>query len=383
MKLTARDVLDILRQFELAGSADVPRHIERLKSLESSQANTIVSCVFRKTAYFVVIDETAEDDADYIADQLDNPDGSLVFNPIADIETYALPWHSKDVYVWRVESQKQRLDGLVAAENPGKSRSTWQKLIKNGQVKVNGKVITQASYNVLPGSKVEVVDQETLDFSDESLPIVFEDDNVIVVNKPAGILTHAKGEISEEFTVADFFARVSSHGSETNRPGIVHRLDRDTSGVMIGAKNDETALLLKKQFSQRRVKKSYIAIIEGTPEQSTGTIRVPIGRNPSAPSTFRADPKGKSAETEYQVLATANGQSLVLLKPLTGRTHQLRVHMQFIGTPIVGDRVYGKAGDRLYLHAHSLEITIPTSDRRVFTVDLPSEFLKNFPDVQL
>ena len=112
-------------------------------------------------------------------------------------------------------------------------------------------------------------------------------------------------------------------------------------------------------------------------------VELPTYSNPSAPSTFRVDPKGKSAITEYEVLATAGGKSLVLLKPKTGRTHQLRVHMRYLNTPITGDRVYGKAADRLYLHAKSLEITIPEGDRRTFTSPLPAEFTQQFPGVEL
>jgi 23S rRNA pseudouridine1911/1915/1917 synthase len=110
-------------------------------------------------------------------------------------------------------------------------------------------------------------------------------------------------------------------------------------------------------------------------------LDLPIGRNPSAPSTFRVDTKGKSASTNYEVIAiNQNNQALVKLMPLTGRTHQLRVHMKYINTPILGDRVYGKSSERLFLHAHDLEVTIPTAKRQIFTADLPDEFLKLFPD---
>ena len=154
--------------------------------------------------------------------------------------------------------------------------------------------------------------------------------------------------------------------------------------MIIGARNDETALLLKKQFADRKTKKEYIAVVEGIPKVAHAVIDLPIGRNPSAPSTFRVDPGGKEAITTYEVLASSAERSLVKLWPKTGRTHQLRVHLQYINTAIVGDKVYGhtKNADRLYLHALSLEVTIPTSKREVFTAPVPTDFMKYFPGVK-
>ena len=149
---------------------------------------------------------------------------------------------------------------------------------------------------------------------------------------------------------------------------------------MIGARNPETATLLQKQFADRKTKKTYVAVVDGIPKQMNAKIDLPIGRNPSAPSTFRVDAKGKSAITNYDVLDTTEKLSLVELRPYTGRTHQLRVHMSYLGTPIHGDRVYGKPADRLYLHAKELEVTIPTSERKTFTAPVPKEFLDLFPD---
>ena len=148
---------------------------------------------------------------------------------------------------------------------------------------------------------------------------------------------------------------------------------------MIGARNPKTAILLQKQFSDRKVKKVYYAIIVGTPKLTIANIDLPIGRNPSAPSTFKVDINGKSAITKYEVLTFNEKYSLVKLQPQTGRTHQLRVHLKYIGTPILGDKVYGKLSDRMYLHAESLEITIPNGDRRIFTAPIPDDFTIIFP----
>lgn len=377
----------ILRQYQVADEESSRRSISQVKELTPEFARRIISFLFGRTKYYILYDDTAEDDVENVLEELrrDTPEikGSLVQNPHDDKKTYGLRFKSKEIYLFEVASPKKRLDHELTERYPDLSRSTIQKYIKAGHVTVNGEVCTQPRLEVLSTDVIGMVPPETSDFSQRELPIVYIDDNVIVVNKPAGVLTHSKGAMNDEFTVADFFRRYTTHALETNRPGIVHRLDRDTSGVIIGARNDETALLLKKQFADRKTKKEYIAVVEGVPKIDHAVIDLPIGRNPSAPSTFRVDPGGKEAVTTYEVIATNTELSLVKLWPKTGRTHQLRVHLQYINTPILGDRVYGRAslGDRLYLHAHSLEITIPTSKREVFTTPVPKEFTKHFPGV--
>lgn len=267
-----------------------------------------------------------------------------------------------------------RLDQYLAQQHPEHSRSTWQKLIKQGQVRVNTISTTRAKQEVTDTDIVEIDEQTTSDYSKHTLPVIYEDDNVIVIDKPLGVLTHSKGALNEEFTVADFFQPKTTYAAESNRPGIIHRLDRDTSGVMIGVKNEETARLLTRQFQDRRAKKTYYAVLDGQPKEYEANIDLPIARNPSLPSQHRVDPNGKSAQTHYVVEQTNDHYSLVRLEPTTGRTHQLRVHMKYLGTPIVGDRVYGKEADRLYLHAAQLEITIPNGDRRVFESPIPPSF---------
>lgn len=269
-----------------------------------------------------------------------------------------------------------RLDIYVAQHWPDQSRSTWQKLIQAGNVKVNGSVQIIPKFELGENDKVEVTEPTPADHSGESLPVIYEDDNVIVIDKPVGVLTHSKGALNDEFTVAEFVRPKTSYKSDTNRPGIIHRLDRATSGVIMCAKNDETASYLSKQFSQRTVKKEYAAVTVGMPVESEAIIDLPIGRNPSAPSTFRVDSKGKPAETYYKVVSASNSNALVSLKPKTGRTHQLRVHLAYINCPILGDPVYGTtSSDRMYLHAHQLEITLPGGIRQIFTSPIPKSFI--------
>lgn len=386
VKVSSSDLIAILRRFELAGDENVPRHIEMVKFFNPHEQSTMVSFRFNKEQFYVIFDDTAEDDTSYILEQVQfdkpNINGEVLENPNDHMTTYALPFKGHEVYLFAVKSAKKRLDIELAERYPEFSRSTWQKHVKAGHVSVNGVVRESPKYDITANDSIAVNVPDAVDYSADTLPIVYIDDNVIVINKPVGVLTHAKGALNEEFTVAEFFRQYSTYNSDTNRPGIVHRLDRDTSGVMIGARNPETATMLQKQFADRKTKKTYTAILAGIPKVAKAKIDLPIGRNPSAPSTFRVDSKGKSAVTTYELIAENGKESLVKLQPYTGRTHQLRVHMAYLTTPILGDRVYGKAADRLYLHATSLEITIPHGERKVFEVPMPEAFTDRFKEAK-
>lgn len=305
----------------------------------------------------------------------------------------------------------QRLDKTVASLYPKYSRSAIEKLIISGQVLVNGKLV-KTKYTLKTEDKI-TIDFSELEKAPEKieLPIIYEDENVVVINKPIGVLAHTKGAFSKEGTVASWLkshsgamlseaeepdAKKNGYSAsakaladrstdaqndkqdsfwESNRAGIVHRLDRGTSGVMIMAKNKETQDYLQGQFSKRNVKKTYIAVVSGKLPKDVGIIDIPIERNPKKPALFRAGVNGKSAQTEFKVLDSNEKRSLVELKPITGRTHQLRVHLAYLKNPIVGDDFYGREiGPRLLLHAKSLEITLPGSERKVFEAQLPEEF---------
>lgn len=279
------------------------------------------------------------------------------------------------VYQVAEEQARQRLDVFVAGKMPEISRAFIQKLCDIGKITVNDK-------QVKAGHKLKVADTISVDYDtaqlayipDIDLPVVYEDKDCVVLNKPTGVLTHSKGEFNPEATVATFLrGRIKSMNGA--RAGIVHRLDRATSGVIICAKNPEALSWLQKQFSQRKVKKTYVAIVQGTMREDEALIDMPIERNPKAPATFRVGPNGKAAQTHYKVLLSKNGKSLLELSPTTGRTHQLRVHLAQLGHPILGDSLYGgMPADRLYLHALKLEITLPSRERKVFETTLPSEF---------
>jgi 23S rRNA pseudouridine1911/1915/1917 synthase len=387
VKVSSSDVVAILRRFNYADENTFPRYIEQIKFSHPKTNSTLISFRFNRRSFYILFDDTAEDDTHYILSQIqtDKQDitGTIVENPNDHLTTYALPFKGKEVYLFEVVPTKKRLDVVLAERYPDLSRSTWQKHIRAEHVSVNGIVQMSPKHDVVDADAIAINLPDETDYKERTLPILYLDDNVIVINKPMGVLTHAKGAINEEFTVAEFFRRYTTVGLDTNRPGIIHRLDRDTSGVMIGARNPETATFLQKQFADRKAKKTYLAVVSGTLKHHEAKIDLPIGRNPSAPSTFRVDSKGKAAVTTYTVLAEKDGQTLVKLQPQTGRTHQLRVHMEYLGTPILGDRVYGKAADRLYLHAAELEVTIPGGERKTFTAPAPKEFTDKFPDVHL
>lgn len=377
----------MLRQFQVAGSLTVPKELTHIHEYEPRAGVRVITCVFENVRYFIVLDSHADDNQQTLLEyiKLRNPDvtGEFLRNPHEDsFTTYGVRHKFRDVYVFRTVSPRRRLDIELAERYPNISRSTIQKYIKAGVVQINGKVATKPKQDVSTTDIISLTPEEKTDFSKHELPIVFIDDNVIVVNKPSGVLTHSKGALNDEFTVAEFIRRYTHYSLDTNRPGIVHRLDRDTSGLIVGARDQDTALLLKKQFANRTVHKEYLAIVQGVPKEPKAKIDLPIGRNPSKPSTFRVHPSGKPAITYYEMLASNGRESLLLLKPETGRTHQLRVHLQYLNLPILGDRVYGsaKSADRLYLHALRLEITTPPSHRQTFHAPAPAEFVVRFKE---
>lgn len=294
-------------------------------------------------------------------------------------------------------SRAQRLDQKVVEMMPELSRAFATKLINDGRVYVNEKAQTKAGYKMREGDTVRI-DYDTIEHTEMpriDLEILYEDADCIVINKPVGVLTHSKGAFNPEATVeswlqqhlkdtigsnktgiqeADYLAWL--HGG---RAGIVHRLDRGTSGVMICAKTPDALNWLQKQFAQRRTKKTYFAVVNGSLKMPEALIDLPIERNPKAPATFRIGINGKSARTTYRVVNENEKYSLIELKPETGRTHQLRVHLQHLGHPIIGDVLYGgEQVERMMLHAAELELTLPSRARKVFMVPVPKEFEEMF-----
>lgn len=379
MKILPRTVLKIARLYKLADDNTPVKSLRRLE-IQTDKSHVFADFILNKQHFALLYGSIVDEES---IDELwtKKPDNAEILPNPLDSEFIETPFQGKYVIMFKISPTKVRLDIYLSTKfDTTISRSLWQKYIKAGYVSVNNKVATTPKFEVDETDEIALNLPEK-EQADVDLPILYENDDVIVVNKPSGLLTHAKGGLSDEPTVAEIIRPKTSFATDTDRPGIVHRLDRDTSGLLIIAKNPESAAHLQRQFAERTAKKTYIAITDGKPKLNAAKIDLPIGRNPSAPSTFRIDPNGKSAQTVYRVLAENDTRSLVELKPTTGRTHQLRVHLAHLNAPILGDRVYGKSSDcRMMLHAQKLEITLPSGERKVFEAAIPDEFKKFFPE---
>lgn len=284
-----------------------------------------------------------------------------------------------------VEQGGQRIDSYIARAVPDFSRSFVQKLLDEGCITIAGRV-PKASYKVEAGDviTVRVPPPEPIALQPEEIPltVVYEDADIVVVDKPAGMVVHPAHGHYRGTLVNALLARcpdLEGIGGEL-RPGIVHRLDKDTSGLLVVAKNDRAYRYLQQQFKQRLVHKAYLALAEGILEAPRGIIEAPIGRDPQQRKRMAVLPHGgREARTEYRVLETFAQHTLVEAEPVTGRTHQIRLHFAFIGHPIAGDRVYGFRKQRLplqrqFLHAARLAFALPSSGQPVeFTSSLPHD----------
>ncbi|MES2273619.1 MAG: RluA family pseudouridine synthase, partial [Chlamydiota bacterium] len=260
-----------------------------------------------------------------------------------------------------------RIDKLLASRFPHLSRTYFQHLIEIGCVLINGKPVKK---RILPeeGDEIEICFQATPETSlqAESIPleILYEDEYLLAINKPAGMVVHpAPGHWSGTFVNALLgHCQNIAPGTDPLRPGIVHRLDKDTTGVLVAAKTTAAHQNLIELFSNRQMEKLYLAICSGRPQN--GVVNLPIGRHPVHRKEMTVLPDGREAITELQVAAFNDQSSLVLIRPRTGRTHQIRVHLKHLGCPILGDPVYGKRSDlqgpnRQLLHAYRLAFDHP------------------------
>jgi len=285
------------------------------------------------------------------------------------------------------DENSQRLDKFLVACLPEFSRTRLQNLIDEGLVQVNGAPAQKAGQMLDAPAVVEVhiPPTQVTGLVPEAIPleIVFENADLLVVNKPAGMVAHpSPGHYSGTLVHAALAhaPEMEGVGGEL-RPGVVHRLDRDTSGLILLAKNDAAYHKLQNQFRDRQVRKAYLALVDGRPPTPTGRIEAPIGRNTSHRQmmTIVEAAKGREAVTEYRTLETFPKHTLLEAHPLTGRTHQIRLHLKFIGCPVAGDTVYGKKHSTLpiarhFLHAARLTITLPgEATPRTFEAPLPAD----------
>ncbi len=274
----------------------------------------------------------------------------------------------------------QRIDVLLARHLPDLSRSYIKRLAKEGRMTYDGKVVTSGFKIKRPGLVMVDYDPEDLaKIPDIDLPVLYEDDDIIAINKPAGVITHARGRYWDEASVASFIrSKLRQDAAENDiRAGIVHRLDRGTSGVIVCAKTKRAKESLQDQFSNRTVQKVYKTVCTLNDKiPKTAVIDKPITRNLSKPSLFRVDASGKPAQTTYEILKYGKDSMLVEARPKTGRTHQIRIHLASINAPIMGDDFYSDLpASRLMLHAESISFQHPDgTGTKTITADLPPEF---------
>lgn len=271
-----------------------------------------------------------------------------------------------------------RLDRYLAGNVQGSSRSTIQRLIRAGLVTVGTRVITQPSYRIRSDQTVSctLLEEKGLVPKAIELDILYEDDSIVVVNKQPGLVVHPGAGQKETSLVEGLLVdRDLPVDDDSTRPGIVHRLDKDTSGTIVVAKTAFAMRALKEQFAARTVNKIYIAQVEGTVQEEEGMIDAPIGRDPANPRRMAINAQGRSAQTEFRVLRRGHAASLLLVHIHTGRTHQIRVHMRYINHTIIGDALYGRPDTRLMLHAWRLGFTHPQSGEYVsFIAPVPPAF---------
>ena len=280
----------------------------------------------------------------------------------------------------------RRLDVLLS-EQSDLTRSRVAALMEEGHVTLDGSPVTKAGLKAKPGQTIILTipapKPAVPEAQDIPLTILYEDNDLAVVVKPCGMVVHPAAGNEDGTLVNALLHHLDSLGGIGGelRPGIVHRLDKDTSGLLLVAKNDASQLALSEQLSARSMEKHYRALVEGNIREDSGRVEAAIARSKKDRKKMAVDPEGREAITEWTVLARGNGVTLLDVHILTGRTHQIRVHTKHIGHPVCGDPIYGSPKGakvpRLMLHAYSLSFTHPTSgERMTFTAELPEEFLR-------
>lgn len=272
-----------------------------------------------------------------------------------------------------IEQVSKRIDAYMAEKYEDISRVAIQRLIETGKILVNGKKV-KASYKVQVNDKITMEEEKAVEIElkaqDIPVEIIYEDRDIIVVNKPKGMVVHPANGNPDGTLVNAIMAickdSLSGIGGEI-RPGIVHRLDKDTSGILIVAKNDKAHINLSEQIKEHKVKKTYIALVKGIVKENNATINMPIGRSEKDRKKMAVTKKGKEAITHFKVLKRYDKYTLLEINIETGRTHQIRVHLSQIGYPIVGDEVYSKGKNEWNikgqcLHAKSLDFKHPITN---------------------
>lgn len=285
-----------------------------------------------------------------------------------------------------------RLDKIVSELDPSISRSRAKNLIDDGHILVNG-TFEKPKYKVKQNDRISIEDAkpQPIDLVPENIPldIVFEDDDVIVVNKPQGMVVHpSPGHPDHTLVNALLYHSPLSTINGEYRPGIVHRIDKDTSGLLMVAKNDAAHKYLSQQLKEQKSLRKYIALVHGRIGEDSGVVNAPIGRSPKDRKKQAIVSDGRHAVTHFEVLERFSDYTLISCRLETGRTHQIRVHMKYIGHPIVGDPLYGPRktikGNGQFLHAQELGFEHPkTHELMIFSAPLPPIFEKTLNNLRL
>jgi 23S rRNA pseudouridine1911/1915/1917 synthase len=281
---------------------------------------------------------------------------------------------------YRVEEDHHgtRLDRFVSDRTPDQSRAVVQRAIREGAATINGAPCLQPSRKLRAGECVEFALPEVavLVPRPAPAPVLYEDEAIVVVDKPSGLVVHP-GAGSHEATLVEALLcdRELAPSDDPARPGVVHRLDKDTSGVIVLAKTAASLSAMQQQFADRSVTKLYVAVVEGVLAEEEGLIDAPVGRDPRSPRRMDVSDNGRPAQTLFDVLQRDETMTLLAVRPITGRTHQVRVHFRYIDHPVVGDELYGRAAERLLLHAWRLRFTHPVDGRDCrFEATVPAAF---------
>lgn len=375
MKFQIKEVRQVLAKF---GVLSPDSKIDQLTHSSPSEFSVLYQFVHDKKTWAILFNTTLDDDTEKIAKLAPWPANELKIFENPDLPgSFGLPFHQKTCYLLARNFEQTRLDLYLVSQHPELSRAKLQKLIKNGQVSVNHQTVTSPKKLIDPNLDDVTIDTTVTTIKQpQQFDVLFENADLMVINKPAGVLSHATHQSSDdEFTVADFIRQHGDFTTDNHRDGIVHRLDRTTSGVMILAKNQATADFLKQQFKDRQVHKTYYAVVTGHPKHHQAKIDLPLKRSLKNAGKFMVDASGKPAVTTYQIIKSLDRQHLVKLQPQTGRTHQLRVHMSYLNLPILGDYLYGgEKYSRVMLHAETIEFQTPDGQHLTITAPLPSEF---------
>ena len=297
-------------------------------------------------------------------------------------------------FIVKKESENKRIDVYLAKENEDVSRVAVQRLIDDKKILINGKEV-KASYKVQENDEIKMEEEQPkeieLKAQDIPIEIIYEDNDIIVVNKPKGLVVHPANGNPDGTLVNAIMAickeSLSGIGGEV-RPGIVHRIDKDTSGILIVAKNDKAHINLSEQIKNHEIEKTYVALVRGIVSENNATINMPIGRSSGDRKKMAAIKTGKNAITHFKVINRYDDCSFLEIKIETGRTHQIRVHLAQIGYPIIGDNVYSSGKNQWgingqCLHAKSLKFKHPITGKEMFLeASLPEYFQEVLKEVE-